>query len=388
MEFAKQIELAPKNGDFVVLQDAWSGSWEVGRWAPESDSWVQIDGKPLRIFPTHWVPISGDAAGSENSESLAFLVPPIQVEETAPKLLHTRFILAAFTAASIIIGGYAVVDLGSTGAGPVKNSISHKIAGSAAKLKQEVYGEGDQADVVVRDLAAAREQIALHTGREDAVQAEAEARQKKLKHALDESEAKAEALARELWSARAPAGKPFNDDVVTQDGASSIEPPNRPIRESNAAPGMISVIPNAQSLDDVRAGPPTFSNTRSAPTSTVPDDAAAGSSRPPAQPGQFQPTNTISSADEARLIDRAEFLLKQSDFAGARLLLEHALDKGSARAAFLMAETYDWRMLRALQPYGIRGDSEKARELYELAAAAGVEKARERLETLKSSSDR
>jgi TPR repeat protein len=62
------------------------------------------------------------------------------------------------------------------------------------------------------------------------------------------------------------------------------------------------------------------------------------------------------------------------------------LEKGSARAAFMMAETYDWRMLRTLQAYGVRGDTEKARQLYELAAVAGIENAQERLEALKSSS--
>src|SRR6266853_6460127 len=82
---AKQIELAPKNEDFVVLQDGWSGSWEVGRWAPESGSWVRIDGKPLRIFPTHWVPVSGDTVGSEDTEGLSFLAPAIQVTESPKK---------------------------------------------------------------------------------------------------------------------------------------------------------------------------------------------------------------------------------------------------------------------------------------------------------------
>jgi TPR repeat protein len=80
------------------------------------------------------------------------------------------------------------------------------------------------------------------------------------------------------------------------------------------------------------------------------------------------------------------FLIKQFDFSGARLLLEYALEKGSARAAFLMAETYDWRMLRSIQAHGVRGDTEKAQELYELAAVAGIEKAQERLEALKSNS--
>src|ERR1700681_1359636 len=108
MELAKQIEPAPKNGDFVGLQDEWSGSWEVGRWAPESNSWVQIDGKPLRIFPTHWVPVSGDTVGSENTGGLSFLVPAIQ---ESPKRLRLRFILA-FTVAAIFVGGYATFDFG------------------------------------------------------------------------------------------------------------------------------------------------------------------------------------------------------------------------------------------------------------------------------------
>ena len=101
---AKQIELAPKNGDFVVLQDGCSGSWEVGRWAPESGSWVRIDGKPLRIFPTHWVSASGDSVGSENTEGLPFLVPAIP----PPKRLRVRFILAFTVAAIFFFGGFTI----------------------------------------------------------------------------------------------------------------------------------------------------------------------------------------------------------------------------------------------------------------------------------------
>jgi hypothetical protein len=381
MELAKPIELAPKNGDFVVLQDGCSGSWEVGRWALESSSWVQLDGKPLRIFPTHWVPVSGDTAGSENTEGLSFLVPPIQM--SPPKRLRTRFILA-FTVAAIFIGGYAAFDFGFTGAGPAKYSSFDKIVGSATELKREVSGERDAANPIVRNLAAGREEIALQIGREDALQAEAleakrvaDAKQRELKQALDESEARAEA--RELTSVRekfASVGKSFNKDVVAQDGASPTRPLDRPIQESNA--GMTGVVPITHSLDELTAGTPASSDTRSAPISAAPYDPLVGPLRPPAQP--------LSSADEARLVARAESLIKQSDFSGARLLLEHALEKGSARAAFMMAETYDWRMLRTLQAYGVRGDTEKARQLYELAAVAGIENAQERLEALKSSS--
>jgi hypothetical protein len=92
----------------------------------------------------------------------------------------------------------------------------------------------------------------------------------------------------------------------------------------------------------------------------------------------------MSSAEEAKLVARAESLIKQFNFAGARLLLGHALEKGSARAAFMMAETYDQQILRSLQAYGVRGDAQMAREFYQLAAAAGIEKARERVEALQA----
>ncbi len=58
------------------------------------------------------------------------------------------------------------------------------------------------------------------------------------------------------------------------------------------------------------------------------------------------------------------------------------LDRGSARAAFMLAETHDGRMLRAWGTHGTRPDNEKARELYAQAAAAGIEAATERLQAL------
>jgi len=95
----------------------------------------------------------------------------------------------------------------------------------------------------------------------------------------------------------------------------------------------------------------------------------------------------MSSAEEARLVARAESLVKQYNFVGARLLLAHAVEKGSARAAFVMAKTYDWRILRSMRAYGVRGEAAMAREFYQLAAAAGIEEARERVEALQSNAN-
>ena len=84
-----------------------------------------------------------------------------------------------------------------------------------------------------------------------------------------------------------------------------------------------------------------------------------------------------------RLIARGEFLIGQGDVAGARRFLERAVEGDSARAAFLLAETYDSRILRTLQVYGVRGDTQKALELYGVAAEGGIDKAKERMSALK-----
>jgi hypothetical protein len=451
MELARPIELAPKNGDFIVLQDGCSGSWEVGRWARESSSWVQIDGKPLRIFPTHWVFVSGDTSGSENNEGLSFLVPPFQPKETTTKRLPTRFI-PTFTAAAIFMGGCAAFGVGFAGIGSVEVSSFDKIARSGARLKREAYGQRDDAAAIARELAAAREQIVFHIGREEAVIADgmeakriADDTQKEWKQAVEKSETRAEALARDLTSIRetlaaareeialhvrrenavqaeaveakrvadakqtelklaidksearaealerentALAGKTFHDNAVASDGAVQTGPLDRPIQEANAAPKIAGVARNTQNPNEMTAGAPNAPDPDSASILVAPGNTIIDPRQPPADPGrQPQSTAAIYPAHETRLIARAESLIKQSDFAGARLLLEHALERGSARAAFIMAETYDWRALRSVQAYGVRGDTEKARELYELAAVAGIEQARERLEALKPSSN-
>jgi TPR repeat protein len=86
--------------------------------------------------------------------------------------------------------------------------------------------------------------------------------------------------------------------------------------------------------------------------------------------------------DDQRLLASAERLLRQGDVGSARMVLQHAVDKGSARAAFKLAETYDGRMLRTWRTYGTQPDDEKARGLYARAAAAGIEAATERLQAL------
>src|SRR4249920_653288 len=111
MEFAKQIDGAPKNGDFIVLRDA--GSREVGRWAQEANGWVRPDGTPVRISPTHWTRVSEDFSGPNDRERPLFLAARADpLPEQIQKRPHTRLILALVTAV-FCIGGF-VFWIGST----------------------------------------------------------------------------------------------------------------------------------------------------------------------------------------------------------------------------------------------------------------------------------
>ncbi|SCY53304.1 hypothetical protein [Microvirga guangxiensis] len=84
-----------------------------------------------------------------------------------------------------------------------------------------------------------------------------------------------------------------------------------------------------------------------------------------------------------RLTVRADELFRSGDVSGARLLLERSLKDGNARAAFLLAETFDPHVLTKLGVRGIRGDAAKAREYYGQAQSLGMTQASERMEALK-----
>jgi len=80
---------------------------------------------------------------------------------------------------------------------------------------------------------------------------------------------------------------------------------------------------------------------------------------------------------------RANELLGQGNISAARIVLERAIEMGSAGASFAIAETYDPRVLSDWKTYGTRGDAAKAREFYEKAAVGGIEEAKDRLKSMR-----
>ncbi len=103
-----------------------------------------------------------------------------------------------------------------------------------------------------------------------------------------------------------------------------------------------------------------------APSDNNPADSAPSPSPPPPR---------ASSSSVQHLIDRAEALLRVRDISGARLLLERAAERGSARGTYLLAQTYDPSLLAHWQVRGIIGDPEKAQKLYGQSRTLAVNEA-------------
>jgi TPR repeat protein len=79
---------------------------------------------------------------------------------------------------------------------------------------------------------------------------------------------------------------------------------------------------------------------------------------------------------------RAEALLKDGDFAAARLFFQRSVARGNPLAALGMGKTYDPVFFAKSGIIGARGDRKVASEWYRKAAAAGILEADDRLRQL------
>ena len=275
---------------------------------------------------------------------------------------------------------------------------------AAAKIEQELaFGkERDQTERLARELASARKEAEARSALLAAAHAEvleatetnrALAAEQKL--ALASERDRADALARELTSVRneleagsrkiaalnALRALHSRESAADHSQERMAESSSRAIEGNGLSPGQISGKAAASTSGPSSVSelprPEAASVTREAASDLVPKVTMA--TERSTAPSAVSP----SLVDEQRLLARATALLRQADISGARRLLQHALERGSARAAFMLAETYDARVLQSWRANGISGDRTKARELYERAQAGGIEDAKERIEALK-----
>ncbi|WP_150117452.1 hypothetical protein [Microvirga vignae] len=167
--------------------------------------------------------------------------------------------------------------------------------------------------------------------------------------ALERERERADALAHELALAR------------EELGALRL----RPSFSWGTAPLLVMPAPEATQAAGTEITPAEPADRANAEPMTAPLPAPSTENDRTASVLSIPSSSQTSSANEQRLVDRAEALLQARDISGARLLLERAAERGSARGAYLLAQTYDPSVLARWQVRGVPGDPEKARKFYE-----------------------
>jgi predicted nucleic acid-binding Zn-ribbon protein len=258
--------------------------------------------------------------------------------------------------------------------------------------EDQIRQERERVDQTERQLAGALKDLRELQGLKDEIVASAASRMAEMEKALARAQTRGDVLTQELAATsdelrvfkepRQPGPAP----VMFRLASTGAEPPlNAPQLEAAPAP-----VAQANPLPPER--PPVAQDA----TPSVPAMASAPVVVA-ALPDGIQPLPMVSApqlrgdpaaspapakADD-RLVSRGEELLSKGDVSGARLVLERALANGHARAAFLLAETFDPNMLSKLGTLGLKGDAAKAREFYTQAQTLGMAQARERLEALR-----
>ncbi|MGY2845147.1 peptidoglycan hydrolase CwlO-like protein [Bradyrhizobium sp. USDA 4509] len=234
-----------------------------------------------------------------------------------------------------------------------------------AELRQSLQKEHDRVEALAGELAKARRdlatQLALSSKASDeASQAKnaAETATAELRQSLKTEHDRAETLTGELARARR--------DLETQ-LALSTKAGDAAMHAKKATESARAELRQSLRKERDRAEAPALGR------EARPTHAAEAAPTEPAAVAEAQ-----GGPEAARLLARASTLLGQGDISGARIVLEHAVETGSARASFMLAETYDPLVLSTWKTYGTRGDVTKARELYAKALAGGIQQAKDR----------
>jgi hypothetical protein len=187
------------------------------------------------------------------------------------------------------------------------------------------------------------------------------------------------------------------------------EPPQTPPTQSSP-PGQVADAeagPPPQAIAPIPAQNPSLRNLAATPSpamnkppsqlaesgslsSNAPQQAASlAAPQPPSsavakQPFPKQPA-AMDDNEISALIKRGNNLLKEGDFAAARLLFERAANAGSAEAALALGSTYDPLAIKRLGAIAVKPDIESARKWYQIAADRGSAAATLQLANLQSS---
>jgi hypothetical protein len=146
-------------------------------------------------------------------------------------------------------------------------------------------------------------------------------------------------------------------------------PPTAPARVTTAAPTREAIASAFQTALQSQPAP------QAPPQPSQPDIKQPQAALAPAPP----PPRRIDPDELTALLKRAKGLIDVGDIASARLLLERAASAREAKAALLLAQTYDPAVLGPADMRSITPDPVMARSWYQKAAELGSAEAQQRL---------
>lgn len=162
--------------------------------------------------------------------------------------------------------------------------------------------------------------------------------------------------------------------LVEKPEPEAASPEAKQTDEIVAVPALPAVSAPPQSAVDASSHERTTVNTTSPETPTSASGTTksekpkgvntARTEKPPAPP-------PLDADEEARLLKKGKKFSLSGDIASARLVYEHAANRGSAEAMYALAQTYDPRMLAKWKVIGIAPDATAAIGWYTRAARLG-----------------
>jgi len=164
-----------------------------------------------------------------------------------------------------------------------------------------------------------------------------------------------------------PQATPGPSQVPPGAGPIAAKPPDQVIATAPANQSLSNVQPTPAPLVVNPQLPPVRDASPAAHAAPIPAPAL----QPAAPAPLHQPVVVLADDEIARLIKRGKDLLKDGDFAAARLLFERAADAGSSEAALALGSTYDPLVIKRLGAVTVMPDAEKARKWYQVAADRG-----------------
>jgi hypothetical protein len=259
---------------------------------------------------------------------------------------------------------------------------------ATAELRQSLQKEHERAEALTGELARARRDIETQVAwsskaGEEAVQVKkaADSATAELRLSLQKEHERGEALTGELARAQrdietqvALASKAGDEAAQLKQLKEAAESATAELRQSlqkerdraeALAPGRGPTQPMIGTRIEVERA----SNSQIAQVTQTAE--AAATEQPAVAEAQVSP-------EAARLLARASALIGQGNIGAARIVLERAVETGSAQASFMLAETYDPLVLSTWKTFGTHGDVTKARDLYAKALAGGIQEAKDR----------